>query len=187
LCLAIFDARAQSATVQELADDLGIALQLTNILRDVREDAENGRVYLPREDLSRFGLIAPEERRAQQVLATLRHALGVPGAGPNGASGHGALAPLMRFEAERARQWFDRGIVLAGLLDRRSAACVLAMAGIYERLLERIAAQPEQAIARRVALAPWEKAWVAAGSMLAPDVRARRLRAGASEPIGGHR
>ena len=95
------------------------------------------------------------------------------------------LSALVRFEAERARQWFERGIALVELLDRRSAACVLAMAGIYERLLERIVADPERALAQRVALAPWEKAWVAAGSMLAAEPRVRHRRAAAGRAVGG--
>jgi phytoene synthase len=92
-----------------------------------------------------------------------------------GAAGRGAgagsdaeqgLPALVRFEAERAREWFDRGIALTQLLDRRSAASVLAMAGIYRRLLERIAADPEGAVRRRVSLPAREKAWVAARGMI---------------------
>ena len=94
-----------------LADDLGVAMQLTNILRDVREDYELGRVYLPAEDLRRFGCSAPPEMSAE----------------------------LIRFEAARAREWFDRGLGLVDVLDARSASCVLAMTGIYRRILERIA------------------------------------------------
>jgi phytoene synthase len=157
VCLALFGMRAGAPVGREqaeaLADDLGVALQLTNILRDVREDAENGRVYIPAEDLRRFGLAGatPELTRAALL-------------------GHGdeaRLAELVRFEAERAREWFDRGMALVPLLDRRSAACVLAMAGIYRRLLERIAARPEEAVRRRVSLSAPEKAWVAARGMLA--------------------
>ena len=72
------------------------------------------------------------------------------------------IAALVRFEAERAREWFDRGIALTAMLDRRSAACVLAMAGIYRRLLERIEQRPEEALRRRMSLPAREKAWVAA-------------------------
>jgi phytoene synthase len=204
LCLAIFEVRPEhsfaAGHAQALADDLGVALQLTNILRDVREDAESGRVYVPAEDLRRFGLPSATGERAAGVLAALAGAAGAGGADGSraaiageerdqgaepGASGASGLAELVRFEAERARGWFDRGIALAALLDRRSAACVLAMAGIYERLLERIAADPLRAVARRTALPPWEKAWVAAGSMLGAEFRVRRRRTGAGEPIGG--
>ena len=172
VCLAIFGLPARSAASPEeasrLADDLGVALQLTNILRDVREDALNGRAYLPAEDLRRFGLIAgaPASQgggEAAQVLAGLTGA----GAGANGRADADAqpLYELMRFEAARAREWFDRGLTLAPLLDRRSAACVLAMAGIYRRLLDRIEAHPERAAHRRISLPAHEKALVAARSM----------------------
>ncbi len=155
LCLAIFglraDAGADSSHAEQLADELGVALQLTNILRDVREDAENGRVYLPGEDLRRFGVV-------------------VTAGSPDGALGDAEqlerLCALVRFECARAREWFDRGIALTRMLDRRSAACVLAMAGIYRRLLARIEEHPEEVARRRLSLPAREKAWVAARGML---------------------
>lgn len=171
VCLAIFGVRdrraAELADAGQLADDLGVAMQLTNILRDLREDAENGRVYLPAEDLRRFGLVAPAgEPSAAAVLAGI--ARGGPAAeeeAPNGTQEPAAQA-LVRYEAQRARPWFDSGGRLAVLLDRRSAACVLAMSGIYSRLLERIEAHPERALAERMSLPAREKAWVAVRSML---------------------
>jgi 15-cis-phytoene synthase len=181
-CLAIFALRdpsgAERALADQLADDLGVALQLTNILRDIREDALNGRVYLPAEDLRRFGLIAPgQEHQAPRAIARLlcRSEIGQQGVGEDtepGSRGEGGVADarrldgLVRFQAERARRWFDRGLTLAPLLDRRSAACVLAMAGIYSRLLTRISADPERALRERIALPMREKTWVAARSML---------------------
>ena len=141
VCLAIFGAarprRHRSRRTERLADDLGVALQLTNILRDVREDAENGRVYLPAEDLRRFGW----SRRAMTPGRGRAATRGVA-AGRQAQRGSEALVALVRFQAERAQQWFERGMELAPLLDRRSAACLLAMAGIYRRLLERIEADP---------------------------------------------
>jgi phytoene synthase len=140
LCLAIFEPeRPGEAT--GLADDLGVAMQLTNILRDVREDLDNGRVYLPAEDRRRFG------------IADLEGAPEAP------------LSALIRFEAARAREWFDRGLGLLPLLDSRSASCVLAMTGIYRRILERIERDPGEVLQRRVSLPAWEKAWVAARSL----------------------
>jgi phytoene synthase len=201
LCLAVFDVRAAHAPApaeaQALADDLGVAMQLTNILRDLREDAENGRVYVPAEDLRRFGLLSGSAQEAPRVLASLAQGISEGGAGSAARAGAGAngaagasdaaagLPALVRFEAQRAREWFARGVTLAGQLDRRSAACVLAMAGIYERLLERIDAHPEQAIARRMSLPAWEKAWVAAGSMLPVEARLRRRRGAGGVAIGG--
>jgi 15-cis-phytoene synthase len=177
-CLAIFALRDPAGTdraaAQQLADDLGVALQLTNILRDVREDAQIGRVYLPAADLRRFGLIAAgDEGEAAETIMRLadRAAIDHDGDG-DGAKLDGEpaeagwLDALVRFQAERARVWFDRGMTLAPLLDRRSAACLLAMAGIYSRLLTRIAADPERALRERVSLPMREKTWVAARSML---------------------
>jgi phytoene synthase len=207
VCLAIFGAAGTAGAAggqdavagseaEALADDLGVALQLTNILRDLREDADNGRVYLPAEDLRRFGLIgAGEGRAAHVVLASLARPSPPDRAGPD--SGGAAidraeqerrLAALVRFEAERAQQWFDRGLQLVGLLDRRSGACVLAMAGIYHKLLDRIEAHPERVLQERMSLPPWEKAWVAAHSMLATDRGARRrIGSSAGKAIGGRR
>lgn len=173
-CLSIFalrdPARTDLAAAKRLADDLGVALQLTNILRDVREDAESGRVYLPAEDLRRFGLIAAgDEREAAGTIVRLADRSAIDGYG-TAADGERAeaewLDALLRFQADRARSWFDRGMALAPLLDRRSAACLLAMAGIYSRLLSRIAADPERALRERVSLPMREKTWVAARSML---------------------
>jgi phytoene synthase len=162
VCLAIFGLRGGAEVdrgeAERLADELGVAMQLTNILRDLREDAENGRVYLPSEDLARFGVIGAEQRgRAPDVLAALSHAAD-PGEQP--------IVALVRYEATRAREWFQRGIALTRVLDRRSAASVLAMAGIYRRLLDRIEAKPEEAVRRRLSLPAREKAWVAARGML---------------------
>jgi phytoene synthase len=179
VCLAFFGLRegahADLARAEGLADDLGVALQLTNILRDLREDAENGRVYLPAEDLRRFGVIAATDEGSQvaaplpsQMLDALARATAGSSQerSPADAEQLDRLCALVRFEAARAAEWFDRGLALTELLDRRSAACVLAMAGIYRRLLERIEAHPDQALARRMSLPAHEKAWVAARGML---------------------
>lgn len=140
LSLGVFGARDR-ATAESHADDLGVALQLTNILRDVREDLAGGRVYLPREDLDRFGV-------------TL------------GAEPAGRVDELIRFEAARAREWFARGLRLLPLLDRQSATCVAAMAGIYLRLLDRIEQRPGAVLEEeRLSLTGWEKGWVAARSL----------------------
>jgi 15-cis-phytoene synthase len=154
LCLAIFGVRdfessAEQADAGRLADDLGVAMQLTNILRDLCEDAEHGRVYLPAEDLRRFGVIAEGDGNGTPAMVDSAE-----------------LDALVRFEAQRAREWFRRGMPLVGLLDRRSAACVLAMTGIYRGLLDRIETSPELARRQRLSLPMREKAWVAARSLL---------------------
>jgi phytoene synthase len=136
LSLGVFGAR-DPERAGELGDDLGVALQLTNILRDVREDWQNGRVYLPREDLARFAVVPPD-----------------------------FTAELIRFEAEQARAWFERGLQVLPLLDRPAAASVSAMAGIYRRLLHRIEREPAIVLRdERLSLTGWEKSWVAARSL----------------------
>ncbi len=168
VCLSIFGSRPAAdggPSAETLADDLGVALQLTNILRDVREDAENGRVYLPGEDLRRFGL-ADGIPLAELPARLARLALAPVAAGSDGPGGElDELSSLVRFEADRAQQWFERGMQLLPLLDRRSAACVRAMAGIYHRLLERIEGDPERVLRERVSLSTREKAWVAARAL----------------------
>jgi phytoene synthase len=145
LCLAIFagGVNRNGNGAAALADDLGVAMQLTNILRDVREDRERGRVYLPAEDLRRFGC----------------------GDVPTAADEHST--ELIRYEAARTAEWFDRGLRLIDVLDSRSASCVLAMTGIYRCILDRIAREPDQVFLGRISLPPWGKAWVAARSLAA--------------------
>jgi len=138
----------------KLADDLGVALQLTNILRDVREDYLNGRVYLPEEDLAKFGIeVAP---------------FGEPEPFPAAAQ-QARFASLVEFEAARAREWYASGMRLLATIDRRSAACTGAMAGIYRRLLERIARQPGAVLQGRMSLPGGEKALVAAQALAGFD------------------
>jgi hypothetical protein len=140
---------ASSAPATPLADALGVALQLTNILRDVREDLADGRVYLPAEDLAAAGVEL------------------VPGDTAGLAPAAGPLADLLRAEAPRASDWYDEGLRLLPLLSGRSAACCAAMAGIYQRLLVRIAARPEEVLHRRLSLPAWEKALVSAQALAA--------------------
>jgi 15-cis-phytoene synthase len=180
VCLAIFAKRGRGghgpgaeldqAQIESLADDLGVALQLTNILRDVREDAENGRIYLPAEDLRRFGVepgdgvlggtgsTGDRDEASQAGGDMAQRASRLAGLAAAQAE---PLSELMRFEAERAQQWFDRGLLLVPQLDRRSGACVSAMAGIYHRLLARIEADPAAALASRTSLSRSEKLLVA--------------------------
>ena len=154
LSLGVFGTR-DVATAAPLADALGVALQLTNILRDIREDYRDGRIYLPAEDFKRFGT----ELRP--------NGSGWPAADPK-------LVDLVVFEAERARDWYSRGLRLMPMLDRRSAACTGAMAGIYFRLLQSIAAGPELVLQRRVSLSPGQKAMVAVKSLAGTALRSGR-------------
>jgi phytoene synthase len=140
LSLAIFGSSDPVRAVP-LADDLGVALQLTNIVRDVIEDRGTGRVYLPANDARAVG--CPVDLAGPPEL----------------------LADLVAFECVRAEEWFERGLRLLDLLDARSRACVAAMAGIYHRLLARIARDPMTVTRGRVSLPTWEKAYVAARSL----------------------
>lgn len=125
-----------------LADDLGVALQITNILRDVVEDRRSlGRVYLPAADLERFGV------------------------GPDLDGPEEGLVALVAFETARAEEWYERGLRLLPMLDRRSRACTAAMAGIYHRLLAAIRRDPGSVLRGRVSLPAWQKSVVAARAL----------------------
>jgi 15-cis-phytoene synthase len=153
LSLGIYGA-SQPEKQAKMADDLGVALQITNILRDVREDFRNNRIYLPAEDLTRFGIEfapfgEPEPFPTEQQQAR--------------------FATLVEFEAARAREWYGSGLRLLATIDRRSAACTGAMAGIYRRLLDRIAANPHAVLEGRMSLPGSEKALVAAEALAGLD------------------
>jgi 15-cis-phytoene synthase len=138
----------------KLADDLGVALQITNILRDVREDFRNNRVYLPAEDLAKFGIeFAPFGQPEPFPSETMQ----------------ARFANLVEFEADRAREWYGSGLRLLATIDRRSAACTGAMAGIYRRLLDRIAANPHAVLEGRMSLPGSEKALVAVEALAGFD------------------
>jgi phytoene synthase len=118
------------------AEDLGIALQLTNILRDIREDAERGRIYIPQDEMERFGYSEADIFNGLANEAFLR---------------------LMQFQVARAREYFQRGRRLLPLLPRRCRACTAVLQGIYHRMLERIEAQPSAVLRERVSLSGGQK------------------------------
>ena len=146
LCLGVFGSRPHPEA-ERYADELGIALQQTNILRDIREDLLTGRVYLPAEDLDRFGVTLSIDAQGRLT------------------DDHGALTALIRFSAERARGWYDEGLRLVPLLDHRSAACCTAMSGIYRRLLDQIEEDPSRVFGGRLSLSGFDKAKVAARAL----------------------
>lgn len=149
LCLSIFG--NSDGTDHDLAsmyaDQLGIALQQTNILRDVREDLGNGRVYLPADELDQHGI----ELRLDDngTLMDL----------------HAHLAGYLRFACARAEDWYSLGLRLVPHLDHRSAASCRAMAGIYHHLLTRIETNPTLVYDRRLSLGVAEKARVALSAL----------------------
>ena len=122
-----------------LAEKCGVAFQLTNILRDIREDAERGRIYLPAEDLERFGVSAEDLRtgkRSPEFLA------------------------LMQFEAARARSYYDESRPLLELIHPRSRSSLWALISIYSNLLDRIVEKNYDVFTRRVRLSLFEKSWI---------------------------
>ncbi|MGH8891263.1 MAG: presqualene diphosphate synthase HpnD [Acidothermaceae bacterium] len=148
LSVGVFEA-TDPAAAEPLADALGVALQLTNILRDIREDLSNGRVYLPQEELDAAGVVLRFDDHGNVV------------------DEGGRVSALVREQAGRAEKWYREGLQLLPLLDRRSAACCSAMAGIYHRLLGRIEREPQAVLSRRISLPAWEKAYLAARSLAA--------------------
>ncbi|MBA3916665.1 MAG: phytoene/squalene synthase family protein [Acidobacteriales bacterium] len=134
VCIRVFGYRDLQAELY--AEKLGIAFQLTNIIRDVKEDAANSRVYLPEEDLARYGLTSavildsPDPARLRDLLA---------------------------MEADRARDYYRAGDQLLPLIDEDSRPALWVLTTIYRTLLERIAAQRFEVYRTRVSLSTWEK------------------------------
>ncbi len=128
-----------------LAEKCGVAFQLTNILRDIREDAERGRIYLPAEDLREFGVAEDDLRAGNRSEPVLR---------------------LLQFEATRARVYYDESRPLLDLVHPRSRPSLLALVSIYSRLLERIVEINYDVFSRRVRLPAVEKSWIMFRSLI---------------------
>lgn len=143
LCLSIFGHDGADDRAATFADQLGIALQQTNILRDVREDLGNRRIYLPQSELASWGV---------ELRTDAAGDLDDP---------EGRLAAYLRFAAARAEDWYGLGLRLTPHLDHRSRACCTAMAGIYRHLNRTIAADPVQVYDKRLRLSGLTKAGVA--------------------------
>ena len=124
----------------EYAENLGIAFQLTNIIRDVGEDARRDRVYLPADELARFGLTV------EDILAR---------------RGGEPFVQLMQFQAARAQSYYDLAFSKLAPEDRRNQRAGLIMAAIYRTLLNEITADRFQVLEQRVALTPLRKLWIA--------------------------
>jgi len=131
----------ETASALPLAEKCGVAFQLTNILRDIREDAGLGRVYLPADELRRFAVTAGDLRAGNRNEAFLG---------------------LMRFQAARARAYYEESMPLLDLVDPRSRPSLWALITIYSRLLERIEAVNFDVFSRRVRLSALEKSWILA-------------------------
>jgi phytoene synthase len=135
--------RTSDATVQ-YAHKLGLALQLTNIIRDVGEDARLGRIYLPVEEMQRFDVKGHEVLRRKP---------------PYGYSER--FTALMKFQAERAHATYDEALALLPAADRRAQRPGLMMANIYRTLLREIEADGFQVLHQRTSLTPMRKLWIA--------------------------
>ena len=141
VCIRIFGYR--DAGAEKLAEQTGIAFQLTNILRDVREDAERGRVYLPLEDMERCGVTVAEliSIRGKRSLTDGERA-------------------LMEMEAARARQYYRAAEALLPLISADSRAALWVLVAIYRRLLQRIESRQYQVFSARVKVPTAEKLWI---------------------------
>jgi 15-cis-phytoene synthase len=128
------------ARTLEYARTLGTAFQLTNIIRDVGEDARKNRIYLPVEDLQRFGVSAAD-------LLAAKHSP--------------AFVELMRFQAERARRYYAAAYAALPAADRRAQRPGLIMAAIYSALLDEIEREGFRVLAGRTSLTPMRKLWIA--------------------------
>lgn len=154
-CIHIWGYESDGGRAERLAEGCGIALQLTNILRDVREDARNGRVYLPRDDMSRFGVV-PGDLDADRTK---------PG-----------VKELLAFEAHRAYRYYDQVHELVPLVGPVGRPVLLTITGIYRALLDAIAARDFEVLSARVTVPGWRKAAIALGSLPWRFSRSARAR-----------
>ena len=135
ICMAVFGTTPHPR-MRQFAIDMGIGLQVVNIMRDVKEDAARGRVYFPQDELAQYGLTAAD------VLANVNDE---------------RFRALMAFQGERARRHFKSGKRLLPLLDTRSRMCVNVMQGVYFEILKRIEKKNYDVISERVGLSTPEK------------------------------
>lgn len=139
-CIRIWGCRVPAA--ESYAEQAGIAFQLTNILRDLREDADRSRVYLPVEDLARFGY-------PREALVAARR--------------DDAFRELMRFEIARAKSFYEASAPLAAMLERPGRAVFLMMSRTYRSLLDAIEARDYDVFSARVGVSRWRKLRFALG------------------------
>jgi 15-cis-phytoene synthase len=139
VCIRVFGYEDKKA--EFLAEDCGLAFQLTNIIRDVKEDAGMGRIYIPEEDLARFRL-----GREQFAPASLSDP-----AKPQ------QLRPVLEYEADRARRYYESAQWLMELIEEDSRAGLWVLVEIYSRLLKKITERNYDVFTERVSLTLWEK------------------------------
>jgi len=139
VCIKIFG--YEDSKAEFLAEDCGLAFQLTNIIRDIKEDASIGRIYLPEEDLARTNLSAANFTSA--VLQDPAHAQ--------------QLRPALEYEAERARKYYESAKWLMELIEEDSRAALWVLVEIYSQLLQKITDRNYDVFTERVRLTVWEK------------------------------
>jgi phytoene synthase len=139
VCIRIFG--YEDSKAEFLAEDCGLAFQLTNIIRDVKEDASMGRIYIPEEDLARTNLTAANFSSA--LLQDPAQAL--------------QLRPALEYEAERARKYYESAKWLMELIEEDSRAALWVLVEIYSRLLKKITDRNYDVLTERVRLTLWEK------------------------------
>ena len=153
-CLHIWGFESEAGKAEGLAESCGIALQLTNIIRDIREDAKLGRIYIPADELARFG-VEPEELAATRPTDRVRL--------------------LLEFQSARAYDYYRRAEPLVSLVDPVGRPVLLAISGIYRALLDEIVRRDYDVFASRVTLPTWRK--------LAITVRSLRGRFARPKPV----
>jgi phytoene synthase len=136
-CIRIWGYRSHGGKAEQHAEACGIALQLTNILRDIREDARAGRIYLPQDDMSRFG-VDPRELDADHISERLRD--------------------LLAFESHRAYVYYDQAQELVPFVNPVGRPVLLTIVGIYRALLDEITRRDYNVLKTRVAIPVWRKA-----------------------------
>jgi phytoene synthase len=139
VCIRIFGYEDRKA--EFLAEDCGLAFQLTNIIRDIKEDASMGRIYVPEEDLARSNLSGADF--APALLANPAQAQ--------------QLRPVLEFEAERARKYYESAKWLMELIEEDSRAALWVLVEIYSQLLQKITSRNYDVLTERVRLTTWEK------------------------------
>jgi len=138
LAVRIFGYKNDS--VLKYAEKLGIAFQLTNILRDIKEDAARGRIYIPQQELEKYNI---SERNILENYSS------------------DAMSQLLSHQAERAQSYYDLAFSLLPESDRHSQQCGIIMAALYRRVLTKIETDTSVVINRRVSLSPIHKLWIA--------------------------
>jgi len=152
-CIHIWGFESQGGRAERLAERCGLALQLTNILRDVREDADRGRVYLPQDDLERFG-VGPDHLSASRPSEPLRR--------------------LLEHYAQRALAYYNEGAELVPLVSPIGRPVLLTILGIYRALLDEIIRRDYDVLAARVSVPRWRKVAIAARSLPARYLGGRK-------------